>query len=943
MWPCRLSSTRSSYSEDMARIALVIFGLLFVGVNASLDLSYPINAQLPPVARVSKPFQFVFSQGTFGGSDSKTTYALSKAPSWLHVNSKSRTLFGTPNNDDAGTVRFGLTASNGPDHSDVMEVTLIVTADDGPQPGKPLLPQLEKLGPTSAPSRFLLHSGDSFSISFDSDTFSNTRSSTVYYGTSPDNAPLPSWVVFDEAALKFTGSTPNVGPQTFTFNLVASDVAGFSAATMTFEMTASPHVLAFNHSVQTFFVTRGNEFESPEFIETLKLDGHALAPADLSKLDVDLPDWLSLNKKTLSFRGTPPADSTDQNVTITVTDTYQNVATMIVSLQHSHFFHGDLKECDAVIGEPFEFVFDQSVLTNDSVHVDVEMDSQKLPWLHYNSANKTLYGQAPSDLSPSKDAIRVIAREGTAEDSRELAINTVVEKSSHDEVSGVNGIRGNKAAIIAISVVIPVAFVISVVLLFCCWRRRRTATTPEEGQLPDEKGGDPNLPHSQPFEGTTQGQPPVVGSDSPSSKPPKLELGPLWDSDSFDDTAPLRNRQGKETTLSGSTIEWDFAPLRDPEPEDGKQTDGAYTQPKRLSFQGSPPMRGRTNTSTRRREPLKSIQPRRSLKRNSVTSSKSKRHSRRSSGLSSAASGLPVRLSGAGHGAGGFGPPGHGVVRKSWQNTHNSLQSDENSVGNLAPLFPRPPPRAWDNLDYPAHMSLRTVEPDNMTVSETDSLEAFVHGRAKSRNTSNPMFSGQVNRRNFSGIRALERARSNASRTDTLASSIYTDDHRRSTQDRPWSTAMSASIYTDDQRQSTILQALSEESPVIRPLGPLATEQSQSSLAQNYSKMIAPLPRFQSHMSLGSARRGDNPSGTDDPMNPFSHDSHHDWYRDSSHVHRFEMGSQVMRKSPSDSSIPLDGRLSRANLMRLAGKDLSERRGMQRDLTGGTGGDIAFV
>ncbi|PLB34620.1 putative transmembrane glycoprotein [Aspergillus candidus] len=928
----------------MARIALVILGLLFLGVNARLDLSYPVNAQLPPVARVSKPFQFVFSQGTFGGSDSETTYALSKAPSWLHVNSKSRTLFGTPNKDDTGTVKFGLTASNGPVPSDVMEVTLIVTADDGPQPGKPLLPQLEKLGPTSAPSRFLLHSGDSFSISFDSDTFSNTRSSTVYYGTSPENAPLPSWVVFDEAALKFTGTTPNVGPQTFTFNLVASDVAGFSAATMTFEMTASPHVLAFNHSAQTFFVTRGKEFTSPEFIETLELDGHALAPADLSKLDVDLPDWLSLNKKTLSFHGTPPADSTDQNVTITVTDTYQNMATMIVSLQHSQFFHSDLKDCDAVIGEFFEFTFDQSVLTNDSVHVDVEMDHQKLPWLQYNSANKTLYGQAPSDLSPSKDAIRVIAREGTAEDSRELAINTVVEKTSRDEDSG-SGIRGKKAGIIAISVVIPVAFVISVVLLLCCWRRRRTATTPEEGHLPDEKGGplcDPDLPHSQPFEGTAQGQPPVVGRDSPSSKPPKLELGPLWNSDSFDDTAPLRYRPGKETTLSGPTIEWDFAPLRDPEPEDGKQADGTHTQPKRLSFQGSPPMRGRTNTSTRRREPLKSIQPRRSLKRNSVTSSKSKRHSRRSSGLSSVASGLPVRLSGAGHGAGGFGPPGHGVVRKSWQNTHDSLQSDENGVGNLAPLFPRPPPRAWGNLDYPARMSLRTVEPDNMTISESDSLEAFVHGRAKSRNASNPMFSGQVSRTNSSGIRALERARSNASHTDTLASSIYTDDHRRSVHDRPWSTAMSASIYTDDHRQSTYLQALSEESPVIRPLGPVPTEQSQSSLAQNYSKMIAPLPRFLSQLSLGSARPRDTLRGTDDPMNPFSRDS---WYWDSSHVQRStgEMGSQRMRKSPSDSSIPFDRRLSRASMMQLAGRDLSERRGMQRDLTGGSRGDIAFV
>lgn len=255
----------------MALIALVVLALL-VAVNASLVSNYPVNAQLPPVARVSRPFHFVFSPGTFSGTETETQYSLQSAPSWLHLDSSSRTLSGTPTSRDMGPNKFKLVANNGPDSAN-MEVTLVVTAEDGPKPGKPLLPQLEAIGATSAPSTIFVHSGDSFVISFDHDTFTNTRKSTFFYATSPGNTPLPSWVQFDPSNLEFFGTTPNTGPQTFTFNLVASDVAGFSAAIMSFEMTVSPHILSFNQSTQTLFLTRGKHFNSSHFRDILTLDG----------------------------------------------------------------------------------------------------------------------------------------------------------------------------------------------------------------------------------------------------------------------------------------------------------------------------------------------------------------------------------------------------------------------------------------------------------------------------------------------------------------------------------------------------------------------------------------------------------------------------------------------------------------------------------------------
>ncbi|KKK15915.1 hypothetical protein ARAM_006154 [Aspergillus rambellii] len=959
----------------MALLALILLSLLLT-VNANLVSNYPVNSQLPPVARVSRPFRFTFSQTTFGGSSSETTYRLSNAPSWLEVDSKSRTLSGTPHKEDVGSPTFDLIASD-QSGSASMQVTLIVTTDDGPKLGKPVLSQLEDIGPMSSPSSIIVRSGDSFSISFETDTFTNTRLSTVYYGTSPENAPLPSWIAFDQSSLRFYGTTPSIGPQTFSFNLVASDVAGFSAATVNFEITVSAHILSFNPSAETLFVTEGKEIRSPQFIDSLTLDGHKPTSNELVDINIDAPGWLTVNKQSLSFSGTPPTDGKNENVTISVKDNYQDVATLVVAMRYSQFFHDEIKECDAVIGQYFMFVFNSSVLTDSSAELDVDL-GKDLPWLKYNRDNKTLYGQVPSDLHPDKTTIELTAHEGTAQDKRSVTIRTITGDGLQgqgigDAGPGSDGYHRKKAGIILMAIFIPLGCLSIVLLFLYCRRRAKGRTGAEDAQGFEEKALPPPplpptgcLSHCQPFEETKRGQPPTMGMASPPvSKPPKLELEPWWNVHSDEASGHGQDPIDKDNTFSSSTIDWGFAPLRVseiPEQDENKPPEEerpeAFVKSTRLSCPTSPPVRRRTSANSARREPLKPIQARRSLKRNSALSSRSKRWSKRSSGISTIASGLPVRLSGAGHGAGGLGPPGHGVVRISWQNTQASLRSDESSLGNLAPLFPRPPLRTRESQEYTKRVSLRTVDRDSLTISESDSLAAFVQGRAKSRNSSNPMFAGQTGRRVSSGLRALERARSTGSRADTINSSVYPENCRRqssvSQAERPWSLALSGSIYTDDNRHSSYLRALSEESPNIRPLAAvmMAKGQSQSSLAQNYSSMIAPLPRFMSELSLAHIRRddagevyGDSPLYGDESHNFFGRRR---WSRSSPSLIKEGTwipiaSSQLLRKSPSTSSIPSDSKTRRVSLIRQAERESNYPRSFQRDLTGSGTSDIAFV
>ena len=71
-------------------MSFFIFLLALVkAISATPNVILPVSAQLPPVARISQTFSFVFADSTFESSGTDLT-------GWLHLDSSSRTLYGTP-------------------------------------------------------------------------------------------------------------------------------------------------------------------------------------------------------------------------------------------------------------------------------------------------------------------------------------------------------------------------------------------------------------------------------------------------------------------------------------------------------------------------------------------------------------------------------------------------------------------------------------------------------------------------------------------------------------------------------------------------------------------------------------------------------------------------------------------------------------------------------
>src|SRR6266536_62405 len=160
--------------------------LVLAQISSSIPtITFPINSQIPPIAKASKEFEFVFSDATFTSSAPIISYSLLNPPRWLRLDGRTRTLSGTPSARDVGVTIFALTAFD-ESGSISMGVSLVVTDDVGISLGAPILPQLEEWGPTSSPATLFLYPSDPFSFSFDPDTFVGTSKNTAFYATSAD-------------------------------------------------------------------------------------------------------------------------------------------------------------------------------------------------------------------------------------------------------------------------------------------------------------------------------------------------------------------------------------------------------------------------------------------------------------------------------------------------------------------------------------------------------------------------------------------------------------------------------------------------------------------------------------------------------------------------------------------------------------------------------------
>ncbi|EPE09864.1 transmembrane glycoprotein [Ophiostoma piceae UAMH 11346] len=482
-------------------------------VSGSPTINFPVNAQVPPVARLSQTFSFVFAGNTFTSTSSNAsmTYALDSAPSWLSLESSERWLHGTPEESDIASgdvvgIPFGIIATDSTG-STALNVTLVVSRDSAPTVDIPISKQLADSGLVySEPSSILSYPDTYFSFTFSRSTFSNPDLN--YYAVSSDNSPLPSWINFDSGKLMFSGTTPTADsliepPETFNFQLIASDVTGFAAASVSFSIVVGSREVTADDPSVLLNATVGKELVYKGLQQGIKIDGQVAGPTNLTaKVLSTPPSWLTFDTSTWALSGTPPSSAHNAAFAISFYDSLLdtvNVTFQVDIDENGTVFRNTLPSMQARRGSEFSLNLSSYLVATDGVEATVETDP-KQDWLTFNDTTLTLSGDVPTSQSDSSISVSVRATLNNATESETFLLQitgssatTSASASSLSPTAASTSTSTSTATAptskkssslskkeILMAVLIPtmlLAFVLLILACCMCYRRRRNKSS----------------------------------------------------------------------------------------------------------------------------------------------------------------------------------------------------------------------------------------------------------------------------------------------------------------------------------------------------------------------------------------------------------------------------------------------------------------------------------
>lgn len=839
--------------------------ILLSTASANPIIQFPINSQIPPVALTSQPYIFTFAESTFSSTNSPINYTLSDEPAWLQLDSGSRAFSGSPRWSDIGPAIFQLIATDA-QGSTSLSVTFIVVQDGGLEVGQSVLSQLAGFGLPATPTSLIFYPLQSFTFKFSPDTFLRTSSSTVYYATSGDNSPLPSWLEFDASILCFVGTTPplvspTATPQAYKVKLVASDIPGFAEAIAEFQIVVSYHVLVFSVGNENINATIGKKVETAPLRETLSLDGKAVQDSELVMVSTDAPSWLVLDHENISLSGIPPSDTMALSVSISVMDVHGDVANATTHFSFSGnstpLFLGDEPVANATIGQNFNYTISRSLLAPGNITVMADLGSASA-WLVFDPSDLSFNGKVPLRLVPGPInvplfaklehetetenlRINVLGRSATTSESNISPVSKSTRSSSNAPTSSISSTERYHSSLsrstrlkIVLAVVLPLVLLILLVTLLFFYRRQKP-------RLPANRMADaPNPLPATPTEerirpeladaGTVRSvHNEAIRPHSTPIKPPRIELS--WAPDSLH-KAKTRLSTGV-SSREDSFLNLNFT---SDVPQDSKSptcsSRGELDASQHFTTASrdlTPFISTRASNYTGKRTPLRPVQAK------TGEEAALNRASKAFSAMSSASFSLPTRLSGAGHGAGGMGPPGSTHIRSSWQDTESPYPSMDSRATalDIVEEFPQPPlesagSRSLRSPRRNGKASVRLVATSSsQTGSPADDRKRWYSERARDPIERGSRFSHSWSSRPHSGGRRLEAANSTFGRDNPLTPHI--GRHGQWSQDRALATSIQPET-TSPGRSSGRL-CLKPPSKIMRDRSTASSDQFDSALS----------------------------------------------------------------------------------------------------------------
>lgn len=474
--------------------------LLAIQGIANPLITFPINAQLPPVAYIGENYSFTFSADTFA-SRSTLSYTIAGNPSWLSLDAATRTLNGTPLNSDQGDSRFNLTATDA--HGNLSAEVVLVVRDRRTVTinQEVFISKLRKAGAVSAPSILLVRSTQSINLDLGPGIFDAAGTSVHYYAVSADNTPLPAWLSFDPSSVTLSGAAPILNPeqspQYCGFKLVASQIVGFAEAVIHLEISITKRILSFSNPLQTYTIAPNTKIQIPPLLGVLQRDAAPVARSTIKSISTNQPSWLVLDSNDLSFSGRAPADLKETTFRVTVVDDEGNITAADIDIKSSASDVSSTKDvylgiAIVVVGQWFSYTLQDSSTgaSTDTVKDDFGDLSS---WLRFVQSNLTLQGWPPTTVAsgdynvtfttvrPNSNVVSVNRLTLQIRNTTNVGVSTTAslvssstasatgfdKPSTHDKSS-------RRRLVLALGITLPLVFVLLVSLaVFVCFARRR--------------------------------------------------------------------------------------------------------------------------------------------------------------------------------------------------------------------------------------------------------------------------------------------------------------------------------------------------------------------------------------------------------------------------------------------------------------------------------------
>jgi hypothetical protein len=480
----------------MARSLLATW-LLPTLVAALLQVNYPLNQQLPPVALADQPYRYQFAPTTFQVDSDNVQYTLIGGPAWLSLDSRNRTLFGTPHTSDLGETSFKISAAGLASAVVNMDSKLLVSNHNGSDVKGDVMPVLANTGQLSGPRTISIGPSKPIDVSFSWNTFNPTGGPFYYYARLSDRTPLPAWISFDPSTLHFTGTTPpTTYPQSFEILLIACEVPGYAIASVSFTIAVSNHQLSFQPYDLTFNLSKKDEVQLTGLKSKLFLDALQIQDSQIQSINVTLPSWLTLDNTTYEISGRAPSGLMSQDLTVIATDQIGDVAQLDLHIRFiSELFTDELGQLNATTGDDFKYTIPSSVLSSGDEKLSIDFSSLSR-YLHFDPATSTISGTITDDV-PSQNVqctLTAMSSDGTRRDTQSFQIAVLnTPRTAHPNIpagsAGIPSVDDEKdgrraAGVIVGSVVGAICGILLLIAFALCMYRRRKRKTCPSSKLP---------------------------------------------------------------------------------------------------------------------------------------------------------------------------------------------------------------------------------------------------------------------------------------------------------------------------------------------------------------------------------------------------------------------------------------------------------------------------